>query len=309
MNNFNIYRQCRKIGLSLWQCPQFLFILMGLLIIITSIISYLLGTRFFADPTVVVLIVLFVTAILFIISYIITQSFEKLAEASRMKSEFINIVSHQLRAPLTNLQWGLDLITSKEVKLSPVKKEEYFSHLRENTIRMIELVDDLLVISRIEQGNLPLRKKEIFLQDIINGLVSQFKIFADASHITINFKHQNNLPLIFIDPSYIKLAVENLLDNAIRYTRGGGEIDISLGKKEKDLFFKIKDSGVGIPLDEQKFIFQKFFRAEGALKEQTRGSGLGLFITKTIIETFGGKIWFESKEGEGTTFYFTLPIK
>lgn len=305
----NITSQCRKYGLSLWQCPQFLFVVMGTVIISASLISYLIGTRYIADPEVVIFIVLIVATILFIISYIITHSFERLAEASKMKSEFINIVSHQLRSPLTNIKWTFEILTSKEFEVPAEKAEEYMINVRENIVRMVELIDELLIVSKIEQGEFPMHKKEVSLKDLIGDFVSRYKVFAEASHIVLTFYVQENLPIVFTDSSLIKLVVENLIDNAIRYTKGGGKVEIGLETKDKRALFSIKDTGIGIPEKEQKFIFQKFFRAETALKERTRGSGLGLYVCKSIIDKAGGSIWFKSEEGKGTTFYFTLPIK
>jgi len=306
----NISAQCRKYGLSLWQCPQFLFLVMGVIIIAASVIFYLVGTHYYlVDPEIVALVILGITTTLFIISFIIIHSFERLAEVSRMKSEFIDIVSHQMRSPLTNLKWIFELLTTKKMEIIPEKRKEYFSSAKENIGRMIELVDDLLIVSKIEQGELPLRKKEISLEKLIADLVSRFEFFAEASNTELKFHFQKNLPKIFVDPSYIKLVIENLIDNAVRYTAGQGKIEIRLEKRGENLLFQIEDNGAGIPKKDQKYIFQKFFRSENILRDQTRGSGLGLYIAKSIIEKLGGKIWFESEEGKGTMFYFILPIK
>lgn len=304
----NIPAQCRRYGLPLWQCPQFLFLVMGSVIALASIVSYLIGTRYIADPEMVALVILIITTVLFIIAFVMTRSFERLAEASRMKSEFINIISHQLRSPLTNIKWTFELLTSKELKVPSEKVEEYLNNVKENIARMVELIDDLLIVSKIEQGTFPVMKKEFSLGDLIKEQVSRYKIFAGASHIELNFSLEKNLPEVFSDPSLLKLVVENLIDNAIRYTKGKGKIEVKLERRGGGLYFKIKDSGVGISQKEQKYIFQKFFRAENILKERTRGSGLGLYVCKSVISKLGGKIWFESKEGKGTTFYFTLPI-
>ncbi len=309
IEQLNILKQCRRYGLSLWQCPQFLFLLMGIIIILVSIISYLIGARYIADPEAVALIVLGTTTLLFVISFIIIRSFERTAEASRMKSEFINIVSHQLRSPLTNIKWTFELLTSKELEVPSEKVEEYLNNVKDNIARMVELIDDLLIVSKIEQGSFPIMKKEISLEDLIKDLVSRFKVFAEASHIDLKFSSQENLPQVYADPSLLKLVTENLIDNAIRYTKGGGRVEIKLAKEGENVVFSIEDSGVGIPLEEQKFIFRKFFRAENVIKKRTRGSGLGLYVCKSVIEKSGGKVWFKSKEGKGTTFYYTHPIK
>ena len=308
-SQFYIRRQCRNYGLPLWQCPQFLFLIMGVLIIATSLSSFAIGSRYIADPLIAALIALFIAAILLIIAGIITRSFDYLSEVARMKSEFINIVSHQLRAPLTNLRWALEFLMSKEWEGNPEKKEEYYSTVKENVSRMGELIDDLLVIGGLEKGTVPFKRKEVSLEDTVEEIITRFKAFAEASNIEIVFQSLGNVPLMFIDLSQMKLVLENLIDNAVRYTRGGGKIEIKLARKDKNIYFEIKDSGVGIPEKDQKYIFQKFFRSENASKKQIKGSGLGLYIVKSIITREGGDINFKSEEGKGTTFYFTLPIK
>jgi len=305
----NIFAQCKKYGLSLWQCPQFLFLAMGLIIAITAITSYAIATRYIADPQLVALMVLIIATILFIIATIITRSFERLAEANRMKSEFISVVSHQLRSPLSNLGWAIELLMSGRLGKIEEKQTEYFKILKENSARMGELVSDLLTVSRIETTKFPLKKQEFSLEDLIKELISKFEPFAKASNVEIKFLAEENLPKIFTDPSQIRLMIENLLDNAIRYIKERGQVEIKLKKRDKNLYFEVKDNGVGIPKEDQKYIFQKFFRSENILRYQTQGSGLGLYISKAIVERSGGKIGFKSEEGKGSTFWFTIPIK
>lgn len=310
IQKFNILALCKSYGLSLWQCPQFLFLVMGLIIIVASLFSYLLGTHYIVEPELVALIVLLINTTLFVITFVITRNFERLAEISRMKSEFINIVTHQLRSPLTNLKWTVEFLTSEKYGGDLEKKEEYYSSLKENTGRMVELVNNLLIVSRLEKKEeVPFRKEEVSLESLVMDLILQFKAFAEASNIRIEFYPQENLPSVFIDPSQIKLVIENLIDNAVRYAKGEGKVEIRLERKNEKIYFEIKDSGVGIPETDKKYIFQKFFRSENVLRKQTQGSGLGLFIAKSVVEQSGGKIWFKSKKGEGTTFCFTLPIK
>jgi len=308
IDQLNISSQCRRYGLSLWQCPQFLFMVMGGIILLTTIISYLIGARYVADPELVSLVVLIIAGFLFIIAFAITRSFEKLAEASKLKSEFINIVSHQLRSPLTNIKWTFEVLASEEFDVPKAKQDEYFVNVKENIARMVELIDDLLIVSKLEEGVLSLAKTELDLADLIKNMVSQYNVFAEASDIKLSFKVDDSIPKAFADASMLKLVIENLIDNAIRYTKGGGSIDIKIKEEQNYLLCSIKDQGVGIPEKEQKHIFQKFFRAGNALKQRTRGSGLGLYVCKLIINKSGGKIWFESTENKGTTFYFTLPI-
>ncbi len=305
----NVSSQCRKYGLSLWQCPQFLFLVMGLIIIGSSLTVYAIGNRFIEDPTLVALLVLFISAILFVVATIITRSFERLAEASRMKSEFVSVVSHQLRSPLSNLKWVIEFLMSGRVGSVTEKQLEYFKILKENGDRMTELVSDLLIVSRIEQGRLPLKKEKISLDDLVGEVIREMEIFARASNVEIDSKSEKNLPPIVTDYFQLKLVIVNLLDNAIRYVKGKGRVEIILEKKNKNLHFEVKDNGVGIPQDDKKYIFQKFFRSGNVLRHQTKGSGLGLYIAKSIVEKLGGKIGFSSRESVGSTFWFNLPVK
>jgi len=309
LSQFNIVAPCRKYGLSLWQCPQFLFLIMGGIIIVSSLATYAIGNRYIEDPLIIALVVIFITTLLFIIAFIITQSFERLVEANRMKSEFVSIVSHQLRSPLSNLKWVIELLMSGRISSVSEKQAEYFRILKENSERMKELVSDLLTISRIEQGKLSLKKERISLQGLIEKVIKELEISAKVSNVEISFDSEENLPQIIVDPDQIKLVIGNLLDNAIRYIEERGKTEIDLKKKNDNLYVEVKDNGVGIPKDDQKYIFQKFFRSANIKRHQTEGSGLGLYIAKSIIEKSGGKMGFKSQEGIGSTFWFILPIK
>lgn len=310
LQQLNVLAVCKRYGLSLWQCPQFLFLVMGTVIIATALITYALGTRYIADPVTVLLIVFALTIILFILTFSITRSLEGLAEANRLKSEFISIVSHQLRSPLSNLKWALELLISGRFGKIEGKQAEYMKILKDNTGRMGELVSDLLMVSRIEQGRLPLHKTEFSLIELAKETIAEFQPIASASNVKIELNViKETLPKVFGDHSQLKLVIENFVDNAVRYTKGRGTVKVKIEQRNKKLYLSVKDEGVGIPKEDQKHIFQKFFRSSNVLKYQTRGSGLGLYIAKSIVERSKGKIGFKSEVNKGSTFWFTIPIK
>jgi len=308
LSQLNVIGICRKQNLPLYSCPQFLFLIMGIIDISVLIISFLVGTQFISDPTIVALIDVILALVLIIVTFVITKAVQNLAEVSRLKSEFINIVCHQLRSPLTNIKWIAEFLEMEDAEEE--KRKEYMQHLKENIARMMELIDKLIIVARIEEGNFPIQKKEASFCDVIKELVSKAESFAFASNIKIDYQCGEIKEKTFFDPDMIKVVIENLIDNAIRYTKKGGKIEIRAGQKGSNLFFSIKDEGIGIPEEDQQFIFQKFFRSSNALEKQViKGSGLGLYISKSIIDQSKGKIWFQSKENKGTTFYFTIPIK
>ena len=309
ISELNIFAQCRKYNLSLWQCPQFLFLVMGIIIIIFSLFTYAIGTRYIENPLIVAFAIQLLAGILLIIAVIITRSFERLAEASRLKSEFISIVSHQLRSPLSNLKWTIELLMSGKLGKIEEKQIEYFKIIKENSNRMHQLISDLLTVSKIESAKLPFKKEIFSIKELTKALINEYKVLASATNVEIILVNSKNLLKTFSDPSQIKLVMENLLDNAVRYTKEKGKVEINISQKNNDVLFSIKDSGVGIPEKDQKYIFQKFFRSENALRHQTKGSGLGLYISKEIIKKAKGEIGFDSKENKGSTFWFTIPIK
>lgn len=305
----NIVAQCKKYNVSLWQCPQFLFLIMGIVIIVSSLSAYLFGNRYVQDPLTASLITLILTAVLFSVAVIVTRSFERLAEANKMKSEFITIATHQLRSPLSNLRWSVELLLSGKLGIIEKKQIEYFGILKENINRMQESVSDLLTVSRIEAAKILIKKRLFSLKELTKSIISEYQPFAKASNVEIDLNVEKNLPKILSDPLQVELVVNNLLENAVRYIKDRGKVEVNILKKGKNIYFSITDNGVGIPKEEQKYIFQKFFRSKKITKQQTHGSGLGLYISKATLARIKGKIGFKSKETQGSTFWFTLPIK
>ncbi|MFC1629928.1 sensor histidine kinase [Patescibacteria group bacterium] len=306
--HLNLFHQSKKQGVSVWQYPQFLFLIMGIMTIVAILTSYGIGIRYVAEPEIVVLVVLVLSALLMLVTFTITQSFERLIEANRMKSEFVSIVSHQIRSPLSNLRWSLELLMSGRLGPIEAAQLEYFRILKESSNRMRDLTKDLLTVSRIDQGRLPLNPKAFSIPDLVKGLVSEFIPLATASNVKIEVVVDNNLPSVFADQQKVGLVVENFLDNSIRYIEEKGKVKMKITKEKNCIRFEISDNGVGIPKDDQKYMFRRFFRSSNVLKRQTQGTGLGLYIAKSIIERSKGKIGFQSKENQGSTFWFTLPI-
>ena len=309
IEQLNIIKQCRKYNLTVWQCPQFVFLIMGVVIISSSLLTYTVGLRYIDDPLLIALIVLLSSWILFILSYFITHSVEKLAEASRMKMEFLTIMTHQIRTPFTNLRWVVDLLVTDKVGSFDKKQKEYLEILRENSERLEELINKIITVSKIEQGEFPMAKKKFSLGKLIVKAVKESRVYAEASNIKVETDISKDIPELVADQGQIMEVVENLLNNAIKYSKKKGKVEISAVVKEEKVRVEIKDSGLGIPEEDQKYIFRKFFRSKNAVKHQTQGSGLGLFIIKSIIGAHKGKVGFSSQVRKGTTFWFTLPIK
>ena len=318
--NIKVAGECKKFGVPLWQCPHFLFVVMGILIIGSIVSSYVIGSKIIDDIFLVNMLIMSLTTVLFIISFIITHSFERLAEANRLKSEFVSIVSHQLRAPLTNFIWALDFLNGIVDKKTTQEEQEYFQILDANASRMKDLVNELLTVSRIQEGRIPLFKKEFSFPQLIESIVSEFDPAIKAANIKLRVEGDAEITTIYNDPSRIRSVVTNFLDNAIKYTKKAldeknrkqeqGTVTIHYKKQGgNDVYISVTDNGIGIPDEDKKFLFSKFFRSSNVLKHETQGSGLGLYIAKSIIEKAGGRIGFESQLNKGSTFWVTIPIQ
>jgi len=230
---------------------------------------------------------------------------EKMLE--KLKTDFVSISAHQLRTPLTSLKWSLESLRFSG-KLTQ-EQQKILEKANESLTRILSLVNELLEITRIEEGRQLYKISSIKFEEILKKVIKEFEEKIKEKNLKFELKlPSKRIPRIKADPEKISIVIENLLDNAIRYTPAGGSIKISLDIFENELQFSIEDTGIGIPEKEKESIFKKFFRASNAIKMETEGSGIGLFVSKNIVEAHGGKIWFRSQESKGSKFYFTIPI-
>jgi len=228
----------------------------------------------------------------------------------QMKSEFISIASHRFRTPLSALKWSLDMLLQGDLgKMSDQQRELLEKSFVINE-HMIHLVNDLLNVSKIEDGQVHYQYQRIQiidkLKEVVNENQYQFEKANLRAHLILP---DSGIPEILADPEKIKTVLEIIIDNAIKYTLPGGQIDISVRKQDQEVEVCVADTGVGIPEGQQADIFTKFFRGANVVRMQTEGTGLGLFLAKNIIKKHDGRIWFESKESKGSKFFIVLPIK
>ena len=233
---------------------------------------------------------------------------EKIME--KTKIEFIALSAHQLRMPLSAIKWSAKMLFDEEAGKLTKEQKEYLDKIYQSNERMIVLINNLLDVTKIEEGRYIYKPTMESIEKLIEPIIKDYKQRIKAKNINLVFeKPVSKIPETRMDIEKINLVIENLLNNALRYTPANGEVTISLKCDIKEIEFSIKDSGIGIPKDQEKEIFTKFFRAANARQTEPEGSGLGLFIAKNIIEAHNGRIWFETEENKGTIFYFTLPIK
>lgn len=233
---------------------------------------------------------------------------EKLVE--RMKTEFVSLAAHQLRTPLSAIKWTLRMLLDGDLGKITEEQRDFITKTYQSNERMITLINNLLDITRIEEGRYIYKPALSEFEPIVGFVLDSCKEEAERKKIKIEFrKPKKKSSRVMVDVGKIRLAVENLVENAIKYTQAGGKVTVSLKNAPGEIELSVKDSGVGIPKDQQERVFAKFFRGANVVRMETEGTGLGLFITKNIVEAHGGKIWFESEENKGSTFYLTLPTK
>lgn len=309
LDDFNFIARCRKYHIGLWQCPNFLFLVMGVITI-----AAMLGTNYISklydNEAVAILSVSGVTALILIIGNFIIRGVEKIAEANIMKSEFISIISHQLCSPLSAINWNLEVLETekdeKETKLSP-KQIMFLKNVRKSNERMLKLVNDLLEVIRIDQGRSIFVRENVSLSQLAQEVIDDLEQLRESKKVKINLKDFSPLPRAYVDRKKMKIVMENLIGNAIKYSNENSEVKVDLKSDGKKIFFVVEDHGAGIPRYQHSKVFEKFFRSNNSSKYRTEGVGLGLYLAKAILKNFGGDVWFESEINRGSTFYVSLP--
>lgn len=340
---FNVVEQCRYYRVGLFQCPQFLFIIIGVFVVAAIIVTNLFARRY-AGPEITALIVLGVAAVLFTIGQIIINSFKHAAEAMRTKSEFVSIMSHQLRGPLAAMHWQFNVLLegdgataspaptfvpiptqppatpsehllpalsaqepARELPPLPEEVREALFTLQDENKRMIRLISDLLEVNRIDDHDLILHRGSLALSELSRRALRRYARFARAANVEIKTAFPEDERPALADEQYIRLVIEHLVDNAIRYSKGESAIVVAIEQLAGAVRWSITDEGIGITNADKKYIFEKFFRGHNAVRYQTEGLGIGLHIARAVIKAHHGTIGFRSQYGRGSAFWFTLP--
>lgn len=229
-------------------------------------------------------------------------------DENKKVSYSVTTAIHQMKNPIYVLKGYLEALLNEEVGELNNKQKEYLSDSLENIDHVTDIISELLLILEIEDKEYVVKKKEVDLKKVVLEVKDNFFIFAKAANVDIQVDIPDNLPSVSTDPLKIHDVIENLITNAIKYKgQGKGKVNISLSEKDDNVLFSISDNGIGIPAEEGESVFSKFLRAKNAVDKDPTGLGLGLYISKAIVNLSGGEIWFKNNEEGGVTFYFTLP--
>jgi len=240
----------------------------------------------------------------------IFRDITKEKEIDKAKTEFVSLASHQLRTPLSTVNWYAEMLLAGDAGKLNEGQKKYLDEVYRSSQRMVELVNALLNVSRIELGTFVIEPKPTDIVKLTRSVIDEQKPQIDEKKIKFSSSFEKDIPLIQSDPKLLHMVMQNLLSNAVKYTSEGGKIELAISLVDKkNIQVKISDTGYGIPKNQQDKIFTKLFRTDNVREKDTEGTGLGLYIVKSIVEHSGGKIWFESEENKGTIFYVTLPLE
>ncbi len=299
----SIKEEAKEYGISFWRLPDFLILIMALINIVGMLSTYYLALNFVDDPRTAVIFVAIESAIILIIGSIVAESSRKVIVNYKLKEEFIDLVSHQIRSPITNMKWNLEFL--KQEKLSK-KQEKYVNRLAGSVEKVVSLVNDFVYLSRLDQNKKELVRQEIDASNFVKKILKEMKIFAYSKGVDLKFSSKCENCCIKTDQKKFKIVIDNIIENALKYSVEGSQVEIEIYNEKNELVVKIKDYGCGIEKDERSFIFDKFYRASEAKKLSVEGTGVGLYVSKILLEEMGGRIWFESEYKKGSTFYISL---
>ncbi len=239
---------------------------------------------------------------------VVFRDITKEKEIDKSKTEFVSLASHQLRTPLSAIRWYSEMLGSGKLgPLNPSQKD-YLGEIYKSNRRMIDLVNALLNVSRIDMGTFAIEPEPTDIKEIAESVFQELFVKIQESELRVSASYEENFPKVSVDPKLMRIIVQNLLSNAMKYTEKGGSVSLSLTKDDKNMLLRVSDTGVGIPAGVRDKVFTKLFRADNARAVESEGTGLGLYIIKSIVERGGGRTWFVSEENKGTTFFVEIPL-
>ncbi|MBU6500738.1 MAG: PAS domain S-box protein [Patescibacteria group bacterium] len=239
---------------------------------------------------------------------VVFRDISKEKELQKTREEFASLATHELRTPVAVMKGYLSLLSDKKAGEITEKQKEYFGKMTHSNDRLLELINAMLNVSRIELGTLAVNPSLTYMPDVADEVISELTPPIKEKRLEIDKKYAENIPKVDLDTGLIHAIFQNLISNAIKYTPADGKIGIRIESDSFDVVTEVADTGYGIPQNAQAKIFGKMFRADNVAEKVPEGTGLGLYIVKSILDQTGGKIWFESEENKGTIFYFSIPL-
>jgi signal transduction histidine kinase len=225
----------------------------------------------------------------------------------RMKTDFISTVSHELRTPLAAIYGAALTLRRADMPLPDEQRQDLLGVIADEADRLARIVNDILWTSRIEAGVIQVQIESCDARELARSVVHAARLHLPDTH-AIELQAPDDLPRVAADPDKVRQVLSNLVDNAVKYSPDGGAVDVTISHVANSVRFSVADEGLGIPLSEQRLVFDKFYRVDPNLSRGVGGTGLGLYICRELVRRMNGTIWVESREGEGSRFSFELPV-
>ncbi len=303
---FEKYRiQSREYGISVWKLPDILLIGMAFVNVVIMVVSYWWISSGIDDPTKAIFPIALEAVIILIVGNIIAETSKEVIDNQKLKKEFINIISHQMRTPLTAAKWSLELL-KKERDVE--KREKYIDRTIEANKRMMSIVNDFVNLARMADEVKEIKIEKFEISEIVKGIIRNDQFFSEVQDVEIKYENKEGEIWVNADKLKTEIVFNNLIDNALKYSPSHTKIDVILKKEKGGFIGEIKDRGIGINNVDRKYIFTKFYRSANARRSCSSGTGIGLYVCKVIVEKMKGSIYFKSKEGIGTSFFVSLPL-
>ena len=238
---------------------------------------------------------------------VVFRDITKEKQIDKAKTEFVSLASHQLRTPLSAISWYVEMLLSGDAGKLATAQIEYMKEIQRGSKRLVDMVNSLLNVSRIELGTFMVEPTPTKPVEIAEAVLGEVKALIEKKQLVLEREFAKDIPILKLDQHLLQIILQNLISNSIKYTPEKGKIVVSLGMKDDMLGIKVRDSGIGIPKDQQVHIFEKLFRADNVRSTDTDGTGLGLYMVKQIVTEIGGTISFTSAAHKGTTMLVLLP--
>jgi len=239
----------------------------------------------------------------------VERDITKEKEVDRAKTEFLSLASHQLRTPLSFVNWYTEMLLAGDAGKLTKEQKDYLQEIYKGNQRMVDLVNTLLRnVTSIELGTFAVEPEKTDITEIAKTVLKELEHKIKQKKIKVSLSIDKAMPQVNVDPKLMLIVFQNFLSNAVKYNRDGGTLTLKIEKQEKEYLIQVSDTGMGIPENQKAKIFTKLFRANNVKETKIEGTGLGLYIARSIIEVTGGQVWFESEEGKGTTFNIKLPL-
>ena len=315
--SLNPFAQCREIGIPFWSCPQFVFLVMGVVTIAIILTTRFVGEKYI-DGEVVALILLFLAAFLMAVSYVIVSAFEQVVSLSRLetkrseeiihlKDQFLFIAAHELRTPATAIKWGVKMLRYERGASEKSPMYDIIDFISKSNDRLLTLVQDVLETSRLQGGTISIALSPISVEEAYQSAMKELEGEAFLKKVKVVNDLPDSIPAVLSDEMRLKEILLNLISNAIKYSEQGGSGLVTITAKERaedgKVVISVTNNGKGISPEEQAHVFEKFWRAKDV--RTIEGTGLGLFIVRQLASLMQGEVTFTSKVGE-TAFFVTL---